>query len=65
MNEPQVPQQRTTDDIPVPNGCRWCGVDYQEHCQRWHPDGGRHGWTEPTDEQRLSRLRARRALRTG
>lgn len=47
--------------VDPPNGCRWCGVDYQVHCQRAHVDVGIHGWVAPTDAQRLARMRARRA----
>jgi hypothetical protein len=47
-------------DIPAPGGCRHCGADRQDHCQRYAPDVGRHGFVEPTDEQRLARLKARR-----
>ena len=46
-----------------PNGCRWCGVDYQEHYQRWHPDGGRHGWIQPTQDQIKARILKRRLER--
>ncbi len=63
MYDHDIPRQRTSDDLAPPNGCRWCGVDSHDHWQRWHPEGGRHGWTQPTDEQRLSRMRARRAER--
>lgn len=55
-------------DLAVPNGCRWCGTDRQIHAQRWHPDAGEngwHGWTAPTNEQRLARIRARREARRG
>lgn len=44
----------------APNGCRWCGADRQDHYQRWTAEAGRHGWTAPTDAQRLERMRARR-----
>jgi hypothetical protein len=61
----------------VPNGCRYCGLDYQGHCQRWHPDAavetkyingkafndGWHAWIQPTQEQIKQRMLARRALR--
>lgn len=58
----------TTDAAPsiaIPNGCAACGVDHQEHCWRWHPTVGLHQWIEPTDAQRLTRMRARREARRG
>jgi hypothetical protein len=47
-----------------PNACQHCGVPQQRHFRRWTEDVGRHGWTEPTDAQRLARMRARRADHT-
>jgi hypothetical protein len=49
-----------TPDAPTPDGCRHCGIPEREHLQRWHAEAGWHPWTEPTDEQRLERMRARR-----
>jgi hypothetical protein len=48
----------------TPSGCRWCGIEEREHFQRWKPPIGWHGWTSPTSEQRLERMRARRTART-
>lgn len=45
------------------NGCRHCGVDARDHAQRWFQGVGWHGHVEPTDAQRLDRLRENRALR--
>lgn len=50
-------------ELPAPNGCRHCGADKQDHCQRSSPEVGSHGWVEPTDEQRLTRMKTRRAAR--
>lgn len=47
--------------LPNPNGCHWCGIDRQEHFQRWVPEAGLHIWAEPTADQRKSRMLARRA----
>lgn len=47
-----------------PNACRWCGIPEREHVQRWKPEASWHKWTAPTNEQRLERMRARRAART-
>jgi hypothetical protein len=49
--------------MPKPHSCRHCGVDARHHVQRWDPDAGWHGWTEPTPEQLLDRMRALRAAR--
>ena len=43
-----------------PGGCRHCGLLEREHFQRWTTGAGWHRWTEPTDAQRLERMRARR-----
>ncbi|AHH20805.1 hypothetical protein NONO_c60290 [Nocardia nova SH22a] len=45
---------------PNPNGCRFCGIDADIHCQRWAPGVGWHRWAIPTDEQRKQRILARR-----
>lgn len=47
--------------IPLPGGCRWCGVEEREHMQRWKPPVGWHTWEPPTLEQRKERMRARRS----
>jgi len=45
-----------------PDSCQHCGVPPLRHWQRWTEGVGRHGWTTPTDAQRLARMRARRAV---
>lgn len=50
--------------VPEPNACRWCGDDQHHHGWQYHPEAGLHQWTEPTDEQRLQRMRARRQTTT-
>jgi hypothetical protein len=60
-------EQQTVDaggPIPVPNGCRWCGIEKPNHVQRHAQFVGIHGWVEPTNRQRLTRMKARRAART-
>lgn len=47
----------TTSD---PNGCRWCGEAMRNHGIRLTEPAGVHDYAEPTDEQRLNRMRARR-----
>lgn len=49
-----------TSKLTPPNGCRHCGLPERGHFQRWTRDAGWHGWTAPTDAQRLERMRARR-----
>lgn len=49
------------DVLPAPNGCRHCGINKPGHDQRWAPEVKWHGFAEPTDEQRLTRMKARRA----
>jgi hypothetical protein len=44
-----------------PNGCHWCGNLPHHHGRRHHPAVGMHSWEPPTNEQRLQRMRARRA----
>lgn len=45
---------------PVPNGCRHCGRDRRDHGIEWYEAAGFHHWTEPTDSQRIERMRAAR-----
>lgn len=49
-------------DFPPPNGCAVCGADKQGHRQRHGcgPTGGFGGWQQPTTQQRLERMLARR-----
>lgn len=43
----------------TPNGCHHCGDDEYHHGNQWHRAVGIHKWIEPTDEQRLDRMKAR------
>ncbi|GAA0501160.1 hypothetical protein [Streptomyces olivaceiscleroticus] len=45
---------------PPPNGCRWCGIEQRGHARRWVTSRGFHTWEQPTQAQRLARMRARR-----
>ncbi|RPK56211.1 hypothetical protein EES43_24525 [Streptomyces sp. ADI96-02] len=47
---------------PNPDGCRWCGYD-NPHGWQYLPGKGGHQWEQPTNAQRLARMRARRAAR--
>ncbi len=55
--------------IGNPGSCRWCGIDRQDHCQRWSRklseiDGnGWHGFVNPTQEQIKERMLERRRKR--
>lgn len=55
---------RTTGTPATPGGCRYCGTTRQGHHQTHIPGHGFHPYTEPTDAQRLARLRARRTTTT-
>lgn len=44
----------------APDGCGSCGLREYGHFERWTTDAGWHGWIEPSDAQRLERMRARR-----
>lgn len=46
-----------------PNGCLHCGIDQQDHMQRWTKTAGWHQWTAPTNAQILARMQARRTAR--
>lgn len=52
-----------------PGSCRWCGIDKQDHCQRWSSElhrlgeNGWHGFVYPTQEQIKERMFARRTRR--
>lgn len=47
-----------------PGGCRFCGADRQNHCQRWHGPGiGIGGFVDPTQEQIKERMIERRKKR--
>jgi hypothetical protein len=46
-----------------PSGCGMCGINERGHFERWASGPGWHRWTEPTSEQRLERMLARRAAR--
>lgn len=43
-----------------PGACRWCGRPRDGHYQRWIEPVGWHTFTEPTDEQRKTRMLAKR-----
>lgn len=43
-----------------PNGCRWCGTPRRGHFGLYTEMAGWHRFIEPTDNQRLARMRARR-----
>lgn len=48
---------------PTPNGCRRCGAPQSSHGRRWIPSAGLHTWQPPTQQQILTRMKARRTAR--
>jgi hypothetical protein len=46
-----------------PDGCRWCGIAQRGHFQQWKPPARWHKWEQPSQEQILARMLARRAAR--
>lgn len=44
-----------------PNACRHCNIPQQRHYSQWSKKVGWHTHVQPTDAQRLTRMRARRA----
>lgn len=50
---------------PVPSGCRYCGEEQGHHGRSWVRSVGMHGWEQPTREQVIARMKARRAARRG
>jgi len=51
------------ETLPDPGACRWCGIPRRGHFQQYVEAVGWHKHTEPTDAQRLERMKARRAAR--
>lgn len=49
--------------VPVPGGCRWCGIEARSHARQWVEAVGWHAWVAPTIEQRKERMQARRTRR--
>lgn len=46
---------------PAPNSCRWCGRERGSHGLFFARSVGNHYYAEPTPQQRMARMRARRA----
>lgn len=49
------------EQAPTPDGCGLCGQHARFHGEVWAPGTGRHTYSPPTPEQRLFRMRSRRA----
>lgn len=49
----------------VPSGCRWCGDEQYHHGLQYVPGNDLHGYVEPTQAQRLARMKARRSASKG
>lgn len=50
-------------EAPTPNGCRYCGYEQRAHGNCWVRSVGWHFWVEPTNAQRLARMKARMKAR--
>ncbi|MFF3441852.1 hypothetical protein [Streptosporangium sp. NPDC002721] len=69
-DQPGTPWKPITA-TPAPGGCRWCGVDKQQHVRRYHSDMldddgnpvAGHFWTAPPQDVIKQRMLARRAAR--
>ncbi|WBP89476.1 hypothetical protein [Kitasatospora cathayae] len=46
-----------------PDGCGLCGIPRREHARRWVSPAGWHAWVQPSNDQILARMKARRAAR--
>lgn len=49
--------------ISTPAACRHCHVTGRAHGRQYTDAAGWHPWTEPTDQQRLDRMREQRNAR--
>lgn len=47
-------------EAAVPSGCRWCSRERGDHGFSYAASAGYHRWCEPTSQQRLARMQARR-----
>lgn len=56
-------QAEVVQGMIEPNGCRHCGVAKRGHPRLWAQGLGWHKYVEPTDEQRLERMKERRSHR--
>jgi hypothetical protein len=44
----------------APNACSYCDIEQREHFMRWALGPGLHTWIEPSNTQRLVRMKGRR-----
>ena len=51
--------------LAEPSSCAHCHLPERGHARQWTEAGGTHAWTNPTGEQRLRRMLARRTARQG
>jgi hypothetical protein len=51
--------------VNEPNGCADCGVSHRKHGWRWSESAALHMWIEPSDGQRLARMKRNRLAREG
>jgi hypothetical protein len=45
------------------DGCAHCSIPRRKHMQRWVSLAGWHAWVQPSNDQILARMKARRAAR--
>lgn len=53
---------KTLADCP-PSGCHHCGIGERHHARQWTDAAGWHGFTEPSRELIVERMRAKYADR--
>lgn len=47
-------------EIMEPSACTWCGIARRSHGRQYADAAGWHGWEQPSQEQILARMKARR-----
>lgn len=47
-------------EIMEPSACTWCGIARRGHGRQYADAAGWHGWEQPSQEQILARMKARR-----
>lgn len=50
----------STPQIMEPSACTWCGIAERGHARQYADAAGWHTWAQPSQEQMLARMKARR-----
>ena len=50
----------STPQIMEPSACTWCGIAERGHARQYADAVGYHAWAQPSQEQILARMKARR-----